>query len=235
LGATNEVPVVLGTNRDENKIFLTFGSPFVRRLAGVPIGFRDERLFELHAEYQSLMWKALGVDQPATAMRRVRDDVYGYRWDWDDERSVLWVDLRKLLGAAHGLEIPFVFGSLRLGGAERYVFDEERAADDRKLADAMTSYWTRFAATGDPGTGRDGELPRWEPWAPGRGSFVVLDSEHDAGIRMSDDTVTREAVIERIAGDPRFESDAERCEVYESFLTWSRSMSREEIDARCAP
>ena len=91
------------------------------------------------------------------------------------------------------------------------------------------------AATGDPGKGRDGDLPRWEPWATGSGSFLVLDSDHDGGIRMSDDTVTREAVIARIAGDPRFESDAERCEIYEAFLTWSRSMTREEIDERCAP
>jgi len=232
-GGTNEVPVILGTNRDENKLFLLAGSPDVRRLGPIPLGLKDERMYELNAGYSSLMWKARGVDDPAAAMRRVRSDVWAYRFDWDDERDLLWLDLGKLLGAAHGLEIPFVFGTLRLAGAEKYVFDPERAADDRRLADAMTSYWTRFAATGNPGKGRDGDLPEWEPWDAQGGSFLVLDSDHDSGIRMSDDTVTRAGVIERVASDPRFENDEERCEVYRAFVEWSRTMTAEDYAERC--
>lgn len=232
---SNEVPTLLGSNRDESRIFRLGDSPHLRRIGSVPLWLVNERMYLLNADYTSLMRKARGVDDPAAAIRKVRDNVWAYRFDWDDERDLLWLDLRTLLGAAHGLEIPFVFGTLRLAGAEKYLFDPERAADDRKLADAMTSYWTRFAATGNPGKGRHGDLPAWERWDAIRGSFLVLDSEHDAGIRMSDDTVTREAVISSVATDPRFENDTERCEIYQAFVDWHRSMPQPEYDTLCTP
>lgn len=223
-GGSNEVPVILGSNRDENKLFLLPSSPHVRRIAGVPLGLADERRYELDASYTSQMWKALAVDDPATAIRKVRSDVYAYRFDWDDERSLLWLDLGKLLGAAHFLEVPFMFGTLKLGGAEKYLYDSDRAEDDRRLADAMTSYWTRFAATGSPGKGREGELAEWEPWDAAGGSFLLLDSEHDGGIRMSDDTVTREGVLSRLASDPRFHNEGERCEIQKTFADRFRTI-----------
>ena len=33
-----------------------------------------------------------------------------YRFDWDEEPTVMFYDLSIALGAAHGLEIAFVFG-----------------------------------------------------------------------------------------------------------------------------
>jgi para-nitrobenzyl esterase len=58
------------------------------------------------------------------------------------------------LGAPHAAEIAYVFNNLdRL----KRPFDET----DRTLADAMSTYWTAFARTGDPNaTG----LPEWKPY-----------------------------------------------------------------------
>ena len=49
------------------------------------------------------------------------------------------------LGAFHAVEIPYVFGTLGL-------FDRLGLVQpvDRELSMRMMTYWTRFAATGDP-------------------------------------------------------------------------------------
>lgn len=52
--------------------------------------------------------------------------------------------------AYHGAEIPYMFDT-----ADEWLPGDET---DRKLTDAMTSYWVNFVTTGDP-NGRD--LPQW--------------------------------------------------------------------------
>jgi para-nitrobenzyl esterase len=54
-------------------------------------------------------------------------------------------------GAAHGSELFYVFGNYA-------KFDWPWTEHDRQLSEAMTTYWTNFAKTGDPnGTG----VPEW--------------------------------------------------------------------------
>jgi para-nitrobenzyl esterase len=54
-------------------------------------------------------------------------------------------DRGKLLGAFHASEIPYVFGNFT------WPFPYDDA--DKKLSDAVMSYWTNFAKTGDPNAG----------------------------------------------------------------------------------
>jgi para-nitrobenzyl esterase len=57
------------------------------------------------------------------------------------------------IGARHAGEIEYVFSALELS-LPKVPWE----ASDRKLADAMTTYWSNFARTGDPnGSG----LPKW--------------------------------------------------------------------------
>ncbi|MDJ0849966.1 MAG: carboxylesterase family protein [Myxococcota bacterium] len=237
-GRYNRVPVILGSNRDENKLFLAFTSRHVRRLGALPLGFRDERAYELEAEYPSRMWKATGVDEPAEAMRGVQGpSVYGYRFDWDGVPDRLWIPASRLIGAAHALEIPFVFGRLELYGSD-IMFDPEHHERDMALSRAMTSYWTQFAASGDPRRGREGSLPRWEPWSRGDGhKFAIFDTDEGGGIRMGSEPLTQHEVIARVASDERFASTAERCAVWQGFVKW-KDMTRAEYasaaDGLCA-
>jgi para-nitrobenzyl esterase len=233
-GAYNQVPVITGTNRDENKLFLLFSSADVTRLFGLPLWLKNPRRYELMAEYQSRMWKATGVDEPAATMRRVQgDDVFAYRFDWDEEPKILWSDFSTLLGAAHGLEIPFVLGYLDLGFANRFLFDEKRRPAAKQLSDAMMSYWTQFAYRGRPERGRSDALPRWSPWdgaGPEASQFLVFDTDADGGIRMSDDTVTEAGLLASVETDDRFASRRERCELYVNFVLWSGRMTREDYE-----
>lgn len=225
-GAYNHVPAILGGNRDEMRLFNLFSSPHLRRLFRIPLGMKNLRMYEATSDSGSRAWKALGVDEPATAMRAEQgESVYGYRFDWDHEPSLLWFDLPRWLGAAHALEIPFVFGELTLGPATPLIFDSDRAELDGELSQAMMSYWTQFAYTGDPGSGRDGELTRWEPWDAGGGSFLILDTKDGDGVHMSGDTVTVASVVANVARDPRLETQAERCEVYRDLARAGRVVS----------
>ena len=62
-----------------------------------------------------------------------------------------------LQGAAHGLELPYVFGRTHLGGLAPW---EYRKWDqrDQEISMEMMNYWSNFAKTGNPN--QDG-LPAW--------------------------------------------------------------------------
>ena len=226
------VPTMLGTNRDETKLFMAFGSPHVRRAFGIPLWLKDERIYDLEAEYQSNLWKARGVDEPAAAMRAARaTPVFAYRFDWDEEPEVFFADLSKIFGAAHAVEIPFVFGTLDLGRANRFLWDEDRIPARDALSDAVMSYWAEFAYSGDPGRGRSGTLETWKPWdasRPDAPKFLVLDTREDGGIRMSSETVSTASVLAKLEIDDRFESHRERCDLFRQLVERDDAFSEDD-------
>jgi para-nitrobenzyl esterase len=83
---------------------------------------------------------------------------------------------------------------------------------------------------GDPGRGRGGDLPQWKPWDPRPGveKTMLLDTEAGGGLRMSDETVTREAVVAAVDGDARLTSQRERCAVFYQLADWGRGFERED-------
>ncbi|MGW8323865.1 MAG: carboxylesterase/lipase family protein, partial [Thermodesulfobacteriota bacterium] len=103
----NKVPVILGTNKEEEKIF-NFADPF--------FSGRDE-LYQIVSAYGSDAWKARGVDQVARKLRSQTDQpgVYAYQFLWgawnDTEGSVIPDPWGFKLGCCHTLEIPFFLGS----------------------------------------------------------------------------------------------------------------------------
>jgi para-nitrobenzyl esterase len=235
-GEYNQVPVIFGTNRDEQKLFLFADPHWVRRILWIVPRLRDERFYNATAEALSDMWKVRGADAPARLMRRAQGpSVFAYRWDWDEQPSVLGADLSMMLGAAHGLEIPFVFEHFDLGAEANRMFTSENEAGRIGLARKMSSYWTQFAATGDPGRGRDGDLPAWTPWdesSDEADKFVVLDTEADGGIRMSSEALTVESVVAGIEADPRLQTASERCAVYRHLALDGRGFTAQDYASR---
>ena len=215
-GRWNEVPIMLGTTRDENKLFLFADPQVVRRWFGLFPQVRDRRRWELSADYVPKMWKAAAADEPAMRLRTAgAERVWVYRFDWDEEPTSLGTDLGKLLGASHAFEIPFEFGHFDLGREGNMIWTKANEPGRLALSAAMMSYWAEFARAGDPGTGRAGDLPRWAAW-DGAGkdapTFVVLDTPADGGIRLSSDVMTKPRVIAEIEADPRMPTAAAKCE-----------------------
>jgi para-nitrobenzyl esterase len=223
-GAYNRVPVILGSNRDEQKLFISAEPRYVRWIFGLYPHLRDPESYQITSDYMSRAWKANSVDEFARRMRPVQGPtVFAYRFDWDEEPTLLGADLSVLLGAAHIFEVPFVLGHWDLGPRTDMLFVEENEPGRKELSSAMMSYWAQFAYTGDPGSGRDGSLPRWKAWDPqreGPDKFIVLDTSADGGIRMSNETESPAALLAELASDARLEDTDERCDLFERIHGW---------------
>jgi para-nitrobenzyl esterase len=223
----NRVPVMIGTTRDENRLFLFVNPLYVRRWLGVFPSVRDPGLYDATADALASMWKATGADGPAAAMWRTQPDVFVYRFDWDEEPSLLGTDLGRALGASHAFEIPFVFGHWDLGPQGNVIYTDENRAAREALAERMMSYWAQFAWSGDPGRGRDGGEVAWTAWdgRPGGHKTLLLDTEAGGGVRMGSEPVDPARVLAAVDADPRLGSQRERCWVYRELARWSMGLA----------
>ena len=226
-GEHNAVPTIAGFNREETKLFSLMLSNHISRFMGIITGVKDQRGHDLDGEYGGLLWRVDGMDKPLEAMASTgRQDVYGYRFDWDEFGTFLWLDFAALLGASHGTDILFVFDFTDMGYLTDNVYADPATA--ALLSKQMRSYWVQFARTGDPGRGAANELglTRWKPWAPGRDDekFLVLDSEAGGGFRMEAGSVDAEGVMSRLENDSRFAGDEERCTLTRNLMMFSGAL-----------
>ena len=218
----NVTPVILGTNRDEVKLFMMLGPDATERIFGIPYKIRDEAAYDRDSAYGTDAWKIRAVDNLAEHLRDTQgDSVYAYRFDWDELRSILSLDLSKLLGAAHALEIPFVFGNFDIVDRTMVISSDAIPGRDA-LSASMMSYWAEFAHTGNPGRGRDGTENEWTSWENGAASnnrLLILDTSRDGGIRMSPYRITREDLRARLLSDTSFATQAQHCQMYEQLFS----------------
>ena len=208
----NPVPIILGTNRDEPALFMTRSPAYTDNLFGIFYWIKDEKTYRSLVHYGGRAWKVRGVDQIADAMTAAGNpDVYAYRFDWDEEPSLMGYDLSFALGAAHGLEIGFVFGEFNgLGLGYIYPNDENQA----QLTRSMMSYWAEFAHTGNPGSGRDGTETPWLAWGRDGKTSIILDTPTDGGIRMDDELLTFAGLKSELLADADFGDRYEQCATY---------------------
>jgi len=181
----NKVPIIIGSNKEETKIFLAFGNSALSE---------DEVLYQKVASVTSDMWKAKGVDEMARKLRSQTDQpaVYVYQFLWGavdaSASSVIPGEWGLKLGACHAMDVPFFFGNWNffdvLSGA---LFDERNQPGREDLSSAMQAYVAQFVRTGDPSPDGSG-LVDWTPWsnAAGEPKCVLLNANlNTASIAMS--------------------------------------------------
>jgi para-nitrobenzyl esterase len=211
----NSVPLITGTNRDEAKLFLAQDPEYVDQLFGFLPRIKDLAIYNKQAAYLSDTWKALAVDE---AIKRLIANsvvpVYAYRWDWDEGSKSLLVDYTRLLGAAHGLEVAYIFDDFDGPITAPGLYNDSNIPARDVLAAQMRNYWSEFAWTGSPGRGRHGDLPEWRRWTTFYPNLMLLDTEADGGPRMVKEPMTVTMIKERLAQDQQFPDVRARCKLY---------------------
>lgn len=175
------VPLLIGSNRDEAALFLA-GDPRRRRLEELELRERlepllGERLDAVLGIYRrtrpgATPWDLLvGIGSETTRLNSILladrklaggpAPVFMYLFAWESDH------LGGLFGAAHAMEVPF-------------VFDQPDAApmtgsrpDRHQLAAEMSLAWAAFARTGDP---NHGDLPRWPPYDTEARATMIFDA-----------------------------------------------------------
>ncbi|WP_434445882.1 carboxylesterase/lipase family protein [Lentzea sp. E54] len=155
-GRFHEIPVLVGTARDELTVFVAmfyprldaagyeqalvegFGAAKAKRiLAAYPPRGGDERV-PLSAALTDM------TSSCTTAELREQTGAFGYEFA-EPEPPMIFQGMPEFpYGAYHGSELPFLF---------RYG-DTKLTAKQERLSDEMVRAWTRFARTGRPGWSR---------------------------------------------------------------------------------
>jgi para-nitrobenzyl esterase len=177
-GRQHPVPLIGGFNADEGTLFMQrmrFDDlEAARRLVRAVYPIHADEILELHSftkpedarEAIDDISTVSGCGAPmrsiVRSMAQLGTDAYLYYFT-----RIRGGELGEQLGAFHGSEIRFVFDNLEGG---RTPIDDI----DRRLEDVMSSYWVRFAETGDPnGPG----LPEWRPYDTTDEPYMELGDE----------------------------------------------------------
>lgn len=177
VGAQARIPLIIGYTADEFSAFVPerftpdmlvaqlrqdYGDDAERQIAFYPhVSPADARRSRIQSKAYPIHEGSIGQ---ATWHARCSPS-YVYRFD-----RVPPIPGSRLAGAAHGYDVPFTFDAVH---DDRTPWE----ADDRSLGDAMATYWTNFAKTGDPnGVG----VPLWPRFDPRVPMLMSLDTRPTA-------------------------------------------------------
>jgi para-nitrobenzyl esterase len=190
-GNFNQVPIISGGNHDEYRLFVAeeydaLGNPLTTlaqyqdatiALFGIPLGFGVLAVYPSDLPSPGVALGTSGTDgvfacPERNGVRLHSKYVTTYAYEFNDENAYLVFDffpsppyppITFPLGAAHGTEVPYLFDILSI--PSNFTPGQEH------LSEAMISYWTQFAATGDPNSPAE---PRWSPYSSATDEFQSL-------------------------------------------------------------
>ena len=170
-GACANVPLVIGTNRDELNLFLgpalkklhepLADEALMEQLRAVVPGASDQRLRALLEVYREsrgarglphnerallaaissdALWRVPSM-RFAEAYRRQQPATHQYLFTYESPA------MRGALRSCHGLELPFVFGTLDAPGQDKFAGQGDAQL---RLSARMMDSWIAFVRSGDP-------------------------------------------------------------------------------------
>lgn len=199
-GEFNRVPTLIGVTRDEAKLFASkvyklgdaqrFGLmlrtdpdappavPLEDLLGGSMLPWLGPGLYNAYTGAITAIL-GRGVNASISRVAKYEPQVYAYRFDWDRGPEP-W---KTLYGAAHAIDLPFVFGNF-----SRNFFAMDFSARNRPGREALSRLMMQslgaFLRSGDPNVPESGL--GWKPWnvPDGPRQKLVLDAT-DSGLRLS--------------------------------------------------
>ena len=222
----NNVPTIAGSNRDEVKLWLASAEYFVDldfsiigSILNIPkVKLNDKDAFETFNSYRSSAWKIRGVDNPLRSLAKAgNNNLYAYRYDWDDHRRIIVADFKELIGAAHATEIPLLTGNNKLVGDYGFLI-YPRGFSKRYLSKNMMKFWTNFAKYGEPG--KSSNSIEWQAYNGSdlsKSSYMVLDNR--SNLMMSSDNFSFKSLAEDLYKESSV-TELEKCVVLLQMLTF---------------
>jgi para-nitrobenzyl esterase len=175
-GHFNKVPIINGSNRDEDTLMIAFreplsaeqyiqsvkkqaGSAAPRVLAAYPPDAYASPAQAVAAALGDLNFSCRIL--AASELLAPSMPVYEYEFDDPHAPNTSYPNPSFPLGAYHGSEIPYVLGSI--------AGDHAATPAQRALSDAMMDYWIGFIASGNPAGS-----PPWKRFQPDREAILSL-------------------------------------------------------------
>jgi para-nitrobenzyl esterase len=162
-GHEQPVPLLAGNNARERSPRTTLDD--LKRAMNNMYGPLGPRALALYQDAQDPLYGDAGAQWVVDTMYRcpvVAELVWhaaagNAAWQYQFDRAAPG---REAAGAAHGAEVPYVFGTFAEG--------------DRETSEAIQQYWTNFARTGNP---NGGPAPVWHMFTEPRRSYLEFTSE----------------------------------------------------------
>ena len=204
----NKVPTIAGSNKDEIKLWLGFSKYFIEtnqsflsRSIGIPkVKIKNEEKYQFYNDIRSKGWQLRGVQEPLENMFAAgNEDLYAYRYDWDNLRDFFVGDFGKIIGSAHALEIPMISGDFSLAEEFAWII-YPRSPSRRFVSKNMMNFWTEFAKYGAPGESSNDIF--WSKYNPKMDKNILhIDERKDLRIDSLDlsmQTIVNEILLSEI-------------------------------------
>ncbi len=231
----NPVPLIIGTTRDETKLFqLMDDSLLNHELFGLKVEPKDQKYYDALAKYVTYGLYRFPAHYFATHYsNKSNSSLYQYQFDWDDhpddfvvERLIM--DLDKTIGACHMIDIPFLindFSSNSIGFPLIFVGTHDTKNRD-VLASSYQSYIKYFVHDGNPNQNKNINQKNphkdWVKWSELQGGhYLIFDNKK---VELSNNTLTKQSILLELDNDDSINID-QKCNILSKMIDIENNFS----------
>ncbi len=201
----NEVPLIMLTGSTEFSIF-ALGDPYFADAGDLVEGEKSAE-YQFAVGYGSELYGLFNAEESAVKMIDKYDaPIYTCDIDFGTDEEIVGKQQANLIGASHGVFIPFLAGvaaGSAAGDGSAYEY-----AGPQELTEAFQSYIENFLWTGDP----NGEgLVTWEAWTgaeEGPSQLILNADKEHAQITMSYERTSYDEILDRMEADESISEEA---------------------------